>query len=231
MKPLEHWLSIDLSSHRGTLAIHRLIENKQPELLRSEAITEHGNHTETLIPRLDDVLKALNLELAALDRLITISGPGSFTGLRIGMASLKALAYPLNIPIDIISGSEVRGLAWLKNNSPCSSDEIHVITFITADKFVSGKFARQDNQAFQFVEESNHTNWDFLSTSINTTVLLSDEKKLASVPDLPHLTKDIQTLTADIIGELLLRCASRKTYSALADWVNASPNYFGSSRF
>jgi tRNA threonylcarbamoyladenosine biosynthesis protein TsaB len=60
----------------------------------------HGmNHSQTLAPMMDQMLKILGVSLDEMDYIGCASGPGSFTGLRIGAATAKALAYALNKPI------------------------------------------------------------------------------------------------------------------------------------
>lgn len=58
-----------------------------------------GSHARTLLPLIDEVLRAAGLELRALDLLAVSIGPGSFTGLRIGLAVVKGLALAAGIPV------------------------------------------------------------------------------------------------------------------------------------
>lgn len=56
-------------------------------------------HSQTLLPMLDEIKRMTELELATLDAIAIASGPGSFTGLRIGSATAKGLGLALDIPI------------------------------------------------------------------------------------------------------------------------------------
>ena len=58
-----------------------------------------GRHGEVLLPRVRDVLAAAGLLPADLALIAVGSGPGSFTGLRIGLASAKGLALALSVPL------------------------------------------------------------------------------------------------------------------------------------
>lgn len=53
-------------------------------------------HAETLMPMVDDLVKTVELDLSDISYIACSSGPGSFTGLRIGVATAKGLAFGLN---------------------------------------------------------------------------------------------------------------------------------------
>lgn len=66
----------------------------------AEIQVETGNTlSEVLLSLIEDILKNAKLEIGDLSGLIFVSGPGSFTSLRIGASTLNALAYALVIPI------------------------------------------------------------------------------------------------------------------------------------
>ncbi len=55
-------------------------------------------HSVTIMPSVEWLLKVSNLSLSDIDRIAITEGPGSFTGLRIGMAAVKGLAWASDIP-------------------------------------------------------------------------------------------------------------------------------------
>jgi tRNA threonylcarbamoyladenosine biosynthesis protein TsaB len=63
-----------------------------------------------LVPAIDALMKAANLEYQALGGIITTIGPGSFTGVRIGLATLHGLALAHSTPIKTVSTLEA--MAW-----------------------------------------------------------------------------------------------------------------------
>ncbi len=59
----------------------------------------HYSHAESLHVFIDAVLKSARIERAALNAIAVSKGPGSYTGLRIGVSAAKGLCYALNIPL------------------------------------------------------------------------------------------------------------------------------------
>jgi tRNA threonylcarbamoyladenosine biosynthesis protein TsaB len=68
-------------------------------LLAVKEINDGFTHAENLHIFIQDVLQQVGLTLKQLQAISISSGPGSYTGLRIGFASAKGLAYALNIPL------------------------------------------------------------------------------------------------------------------------------------
>ena len=64
------------------------------------------NFSETLIPKLDELFKKNNLEFSEIDKIFVTVGPGSFTGIRIGLTVCKTLAFVLKKDIIPISSLE-----------------------------------------------------------------------------------------------------------------------------
>ena len=86
-------LSID-----GAIVSHRLIE-----MVRGQA--------EALAPMIADVLEEADIDASELDLLAVTVGPGAFTGLRIGLATARAMALATDVPCLGISTTEVIGQA------------------------------------------------------------------------------------------------------------------------
>ncbi len=64
-------------------------------------------HSQTLLPMIDTALKNASLKVADLDLIAVSNGPGSFTGVRIGVSAVKGIAQPLDIPCVSVSTTEV----------------------------------------------------------------------------------------------------------------------------
>lgn len=79
-------------------------------LLAEYTVNYKKTHSQTLLPMLDEICRMLELELSTVDAIAIASGPGSFTGLRIGSATAKGLALALEKPIVEVPALE--GLAY-----------------------------------------------------------------------------------------------------------------------
>jgi tRNA threonylcarbamoyladenosine biosynthesis protein TsaB len=73
------------------------------------------SHSLMLLPMIDEVLKEANCQLSSLDGLIFGQGPGSFTGVRIGVGVAQGLAFAANLPLVGVSTLQAMAqLAYLK---------------------------------------------------------------------------------------------------------------------
>lgn len=91
-------LAVDTSAVAASVA---LAENDKiiGEFFINTALT----HSQTLIPMIDQLLKTTNHSASDIDAFAVNNGPGSFTGVRIGVAAVKGLAFPEDIPCVPIS--------------------------------------------------------------------------------------------------------------------------------
>ena len=87
-------LAFDTSSKALSLAV---LEDKQ--ILAETTINIKKNHSITLMPAIDFLMASLDWTPKDLDRIVMAEGPGSYTGLRIAVATAKTLAHTLNIEL------------------------------------------------------------------------------------------------------------------------------------
>lgn len=100
------YLYIDTSSSYLYTAI---VEN---EKLLSEIKEEFGQSlSEVALPKIASMFEKTNLEAKDINKIIVVDGPGSFTGIRIGITIAKVYAWSLNIPITTITSLEAMALS------------------------------------------------------------------------------------------------------------------------
>lgn len=98
-------LSVDSSSKVATVAIL-----KDDVLLGEYILNDKREHSVILMPLIQELLKECNLTIDDIDGYVVSKGPGSFTGLRIGMATIKGMSFGNNKPY--ISISSLDALAY-----------------------------------------------------------------------------------------------------------------------
>jgi len=81
-----------------------LIEDER--LLGELTVNNKKTHSQVLMPMLELLLSQASVDMDAVDAFAVSAGPGSFTGLRIGVASIKGLAYAANKPVYGVSTLE-----------------------------------------------------------------------------------------------------------------------------
>lgn len=105
-------LAIDASGIAGSVAYI-----KDYNLVGEYYICHKLTHSETIMPMLEHLKDLVTIDLEELDAIAVTSGPGSFTGLRIGVATAKAMALALHIPIIGIPTLDViaRGISFTEH--------------------------------------------------------------------------------------------------------------------
>lgn len=112
-------LAIETSAKSVSAAV---VENGVP--LASAYQNMGLTHSRTLMPLVDGMLSAAGLRVQDMDLLATANGPGSFTGLRIGVSALKGLAWALEKPCCGVStlAAMARNLAHMEGLIICAMD-------------------------------------------------------------------------------------------------------------
>lgn len=112
-------LAIETSAKSVSAAV---VENG---VLLASAYQNMGlTHSRTLMPLVDGMLSAAGLRVQDMDLLAAANGPGSFTGLRIGVSALKGLAWALEKPCCGVStlAAMARNLAHMEGLIICAMD-------------------------------------------------------------------------------------------------------------
>lgn len=87
-------LSVDTSTLAASVAIM-----EDNNLLSEYFINNKRTHSQKMVPMINEVLRNMGMKPHDIDLFVAITGPGSFTGLRIGVTTIKAMAYALKKPV------------------------------------------------------------------------------------------------------------------------------------
>lgn len=115
-------LALDTSTRHAALAVARA--DGAVFVAPSDPEERHGR---ALVPAIRDLLRESGLALADLDGLGVGLGPGSYTGLRVGVTAIKTLAYAANKPLVGLDSIEAVAM-----NAP--ADETHVTVSVAAQR-------------------------------------------------------------------------------------------------
>jgi tRNA threonylcarbamoyladenosine biosynthesis protein TsaB len=98
-------LAIDTCGPAGSVALARL-DGGVVEIL-GQIELEGRSYSSTLVAAVGELLARTGLQLSALHAMVAVSGPGSFTGVRVGLSAVKGLAEAARIPVIAVSRLEV----------------------------------------------------------------------------------------------------------------------------
>ena len=113
-------LGIDSSGLVASAAVLETEPGPEGRLLAQCSTDYKKTHSQTLLPMIDRICRETETEASGLGAVAVSSGPGSFTGLRIGSATAKAIALATNIPL--IEVPTLQGLAfnlWGSSRAVC----------------------------------------------------------------------------------------------------------------
>ena len=105
-------LAVDTSATAASVAVAE--ENK---LIGEFSINTALTHSQTLMPMVDELLNNTGLSVNDIDAVAVNAGPGSFTGVRIGVAAVKGIAFPKNL--HCVSVSTLESMAYNMLGNDC----------------------------------------------------------------------------------------------------------------
>ena len=135
-------LAIDTSSSICSTAI---LDDEV--LIDKNELNNGRTHSENLMPLIDELLKRNNIKIKDINLLACSVGPGSFTGIRIGVASIKAIAEVLKI--------KVAGVTSLETLAKNVKDADTIVSLIDArnNQVYCGIFDRKYNKNEEYIAD------------------------------------------------------------------------------
>lgn len=108
-------MALILSIETSTLNCSVSLSENGTEISKAAFQAEKYSHAEKLSPLIAECMQSAGLELKDLDAVAVCKGPGSYTGLRIGVSTAKGLCYGLEIPLLAMDSTEVLSqIVWQK---------------------------------------------------------------------------------------------------------------------
>lgn len=135
-------LAVDTSTMMATCAL--LDEDR---LLGEFSLNQDMSHSENLVPMIRNMLDNLKFKIEDVDIFGAATGPGSFTGLRIGIATVKTFAHVFDKPV--VGVSTLEGLAF---NLPCNNGFIVPMIDARRNRVYTGIYKRINGELKNLVE-------------------------------------------------------------------------------
>ena len=153
-----------------------ILDTNAGELIAQESLPMKRGHAEALMPLLARVMKASGVPFLALDRIAVTTGPGSFTGLRVGLSAARGIGLAANKPVVGLTTLSAYAAPVVSRN-----DEHPVISAIDA---------RHDQVYFQVVSGNG-------SSLIRPRVAPIEEALAAARYGAPHMVGNAAQILAD----------------------------------
>ena len=166
-------LAIDTALEACAAAV---LDTDAGELLAQEQVLMKRGHAEALMPMIARVMHSADLAFTALDRIAVTVGPGSFTGLRVGISAARGLALAAKRPAVGLTTLSAYAAAIVGQSGP-----VPVISAIDA---------RHDHVYFQIVASDG-------SLLVRPAVAPIDEAIAASQFGAPHLVGNAAKILAE----------------------------------
>lgn len=109
-----------ISTYNDLITIGLLYDGQTKTKKEQES---HHGHSIYLVPLIDETTKENKITVNDLNEVIVVNGPGSFTGIRLGITVAKTLAYTLNIPIKTITSIEALAASVKEKNKIITIDD------------------------------------------------------------------------------------------------------------
>ncbi len=189
-------LVTDTSGKNGSVALARA-EDPRPDRIDmiEEAPLAGGTFSAQLVPQVAAILANHGVKKTDIDAFVVVSGPGSFTGLRVGLAAIKALAEILRKPIVPISLLEVVAL------TPGADGLVLAALDAGRGEIFAGEYEVQDGSA-QIRQERLLPIHKVLSEARGMLISTSHAPLAALARDAAHPMFWIEAVTAGMIARL-----------------------------
>ena len=168
---------------------------------------EPRSHSKLLMTMVQDILSEASLKPSQLDAIGVTVGPGSFTGLRIGFATVQGLAYANDIPVVPISSLQVMVATYLRKYccdlTSAVGREIVAVLDARMSEYSMGRYGLNDHGEVTTLENDQLVSAEqaLLLTSIGSPLAIIGEadQLVATSPELAAIYKQVYPQAEDVL--------------------------------
>lgn len=135
-------LAIETSGRLGSVAL-----SANGQVLAEDRFAHGLQHAAEIVPRIDALCRAAGWSPGQIDEVCVSTGPGSFTGLRIGVTLAKTLAFATGARLVAVPSARV-----LAHNAPPEADRVLIVLDAKREQVFTALLERQSD-TWRFVEE------------------------------------------------------------------------------
>lgn len=151
-----------LDTHDAEIVIALYKDNKIVDKVNK---VSSRNHSDFTIPMLNELLNANHISVHDLGQIFVVNGPGSFTGVRLGVTIAKTLAYTLNIPIKTVTSLEMYAISNKEKNNK--------LVVIHDLKGVFGGLFKENNELIgEYFYKSNEEYQEYIKESVGKFIVV-----------------------------------------------------------
>jgi tRNA threonylcarbamoyladenosine biosynthesis protein TsaB len=187
-------LVTDTSGRNGSVALARADEGSNEVHIMESAPLTGGTFSAQLVPQIDALLTKHGFSKTQIEAFIVVSGPGSFTGLRVGLAAIKALGEILAKPIVSVSLLEV--LAWPN----AGSGKVMSAMDAGRGEIFAGEY--EFTNANRVIREQLLSKEEFLESACKASVVTADQKIADLARDAGLTFRLVDTISSGVITRL-----------------------------
>lgn len=189
-------LAMDTSNQ--ALAVAVVVDN---QVIANFQLNKKTNHSLTLMPAIEAVMKASDLVPADLDRIVVAKGPGSYTGIRIAVTTAKTLAKTLDI--ELVGVSSLAGIA-----ANILTDKLIVPIFdARRNNVYAGIYQWQDNKLINVLADQHIPLTELLNQIQQKAIFVGEAEKFLTeiqtrIPDANVITNQLNLPNGAVLAEL-----------------------------
>jgi len=187
-------LAADTSGKHGSIALAHCGPEAACTVIEIIPL-EGGTFSAQLVPQIASLLAKHGLSKKDIDGFAVVAGPGSFTGLRIGLAAIKALAEILAKPVAAVSLLEAISVAGRSQGKVIAALDAGRREFYAGEYEVSGSGAHLESERLL-------TRSELMESAADSTVVTTEHTLADAVRDAGLRVEEIELPRSDAIARL-----------------------------